>query len=264
MEEKRKFFRIKKPFLMKFQDSCGKQYCVSVSDISEQGVCFLSPVVLDSGSKVDLLLKLPSNPNQWQDCHGQVLESKDLSKDGNAFLNGFRTRIKFINIPEDISRVLREHCALGLNKERSLGHILEQKLGMLDKDREKRKNVRINKPLVGMYAELNGSTPGEWDVTTVRNLSLGGAIFTTKVFYKSASVLRLMLKIPSRPIDFLEFDARVVESKQLRNLEAFSIAGAYLTRVRFTPVSPEKIEILREYIEWFISHLKKQIDSGLE
>jgi hypothetical protein len=70
---------------------------------------------------------------------------------------------------------------------------------VLDKDREKRESIRINKPLVGMYAELNGSIPGEWDVTLARNLSLGRAIFTTKVSYRSASILRLMLKIPSRP-----------------------------------------------------------------
>ncbi len=264
MEEKRRFPRIKKPLLVKFQHACGKQYCVSVYDIAEKGVCFLSPVSFDPGGKVALMIKLPTNPNQWLDCQGEVLESKDFSKNSNAFLSGFRTRIRFINIPENTARALREYCEFGLKKEKLSGHILEQKLGMLDKDREKREDIRINKPLTGMYAELNGPVPGEWDVTTVRNLSLGGAIFTTKVFYKSPSVLRLMLKIPSRPIGFMEFDAKVVESRELKSLEEFSIAGVYLTRVRFISVSPEKKEILKEYIEWFISRLKKQIDSKPE
>ena len=264
MEEKRRFPRIKKPLLVKFQHSCGKQYCVCVYDISEKGTCFLSPVFFDSGSKVDLLLKLPSNPNQWLDCQGEIRESKDFSKNSNAFLSGFRTRVNFINIPDNTAKALKEYCEFGLKKERSSEHVIEQKLGMLDKGREKRGNVRINKPLMGMYSDLNGSVPGEWDVTTLRNISLGGAIFTTKMFYKSPSILRLRLKIPSRPADFLEFDAKVVDSEQLRNVEELSVTGTYLTRVRFASVSPEKKEILREYIEWFIDRLKKQIDSNPE
>lgn len=264
MEEKRKFPRIKKPLLVKFQHSCGKQYCVCVYDISEKGACFLSPVSFDAGSKIDLILKLPSNPNQWLDCQGEVRESKDFSKNSNAFLSGFRTRISFINMPDNTAKALKEYCEFGLKKERSSEHVIEQKLGMLDKGREKRDNIRINKPLMGMYAELNGPVPGEWDVTTVRNISLGGAVFTTKMFYKSSSILRLMLKIPSRPTDFLEFDAKVVGSEQLRNPEDFSVTGTYLTRVKFASVPLEKKEILREYIEWFINRLKKQIDSKPE
>lgn len=264
MEEKRRFPRIRKPLLVKFQHSCGKQYCVCVYDIAEKGVCFLSPVSFVPGERVGLMIKLPNNPNEWLDCQGEVLESKDSSKNSNAFLGGFRTRIRFINTSESTARALREYCEFGLKKEKPSGYMLEQKLGMLGKDREKREDVRINKPLVGKYAELKGSVPGEWDVTTVKNLSLGGAIFTTKVFYKSPSNLRLMLKIPSRPIGFMEFDAKVVESRELKSLESISIAGAYLTRVRFTSVSPEKKEILKEYIEWFISRLRKQIDSKPE
>jgi len=264
MEEKRKSFRIRKPLLVKFRHSSGKQYTICITDINENGVRFLSTALFAGGDSLSLSLKLPNNPNQWQECKGEVLESKDITKYPGAFVSGFQTRIKFTSVPENTAKFLKEYCDFALRQDQALERIVEQQLRTCNKDSDKRSGVRINKFLVAMYSELTELMSGKWDITAIRNISTGGAVFTTKVFYNNSAHLRLMVKVPSKPFDWLDFDTRVVESRQLKNIEDLLIGGTYLTRVQFISVPLEKREQLDEYIEWFISRLTKQKNLGLE
>lgn len=258
MEEKRRSFRIRKPLLIRFQHSSGKQYTVCIIDINENGLRFLSPVLFTKGDSVGLRLKLPNNLNEWQVCKGEVLESKDITKYPGAFVSGFRTRIKFVSLPDHTAKFLKEYCDFVLKHDQALERIFEKQLGILEEEGEKRGNVRINKFIVTMYSESNELVPSKWDMTVIRNISTSGALFTTKVFYRNFTYLRLMVKVPSRPLDWLDFDAKVVETRQSKDIGDLLVRGSYLTRVQFISAPLEKKEALEEYIEWFTIALKNR------
>lgn len=257
MEDNRKSFRIKRPLLIRFHDSSEKQYTICITDINETGLRFLSPVPFIKSGTMDFLLKLPNCPNQWQGCKGEVLESVDITKYPGAFITGFRTRLRFTSLLMDTAKFLKEYCEFAFKQDQALNNIFEKQLGVLEKDKERRGGVRINKFFVAMYAELTDLMPKDWDITMLRNISTGGTVFTAKALYKNFTHLRLILKLPSRPFNWLDFDVRVVESRQLKNLEDLVVGGTFLTRAQFITVPIEQREFLEEYIDWFVKNLSK-------
>jgi len=263
MEEKRISFRIRRPLLLRLVDLSGAQHTFNITDINEGGVRFLSPVPFTEGESVSLQLKLPTHLPEWHEFEAKVLESKDITKYPGAFVSGFRTRLKFESVPSQTAVFLKEYCSFAIKQIQALERTYKSQLGILDKEAEKRGNVRINKSLVAMYSKLDDSTLAEWDITAIRNISTGGALFTAKSLYKNFTHLQLLIKIPSRPFDWLDLNAKVIEAKKLTNTDDLLVGGTFLTRVEFFSVPLEKREPLEEYIEWHINQIKKTANPGL-
>ena len=216
MEERRRSFRVRRPLLLAFYHPSGKKYVVNLIDLNEEGLRFLSPVSFTEGQELPILLKPPSRPDKWQEFKAIVLESKDITKFPGAFVTGFRTRLKFTFVPEDSASFLKDYCIFASKQDQALERIYEKHLGILEKDFEKRGSVRIPKPLIVMYAESRDLNIPEWDVSVIRNISQNGALFTTKLLYKASTHLVLLLKVPSKPFDWLNFNAKVIESHKLK------------------------------------------------
>jgi len=257
MEEKRKSIRIKRSLIFRTMDASGVAHVYSISNLSQEGICFISPVVFLEGECMEISLKLPTRPNEWHECRCKVLESKDIAKFPGAFVSGFRTRVKFDSISEPTSVFLKEYCDLAAKQNQKLERTFQELLGVWEKDREKRENIRIHKSIVAMYRSLGETDHSDWDITAIRNISTGGVIFTAKTGYKNFTHLELLLKIPLEPFNWINFSGKVVESKQLKNIDDFVIGGTYLTRVEFFSVPVENRELLERYIEWFASQLIK-------
>jgi len=263
MEERRKSIRIRRPLLFRFKDTAGITRVLSISNLNQEGICVLSPVPFSEGEYIDVSVKLPSRPQEWHECRCKVLESKDITKHAGAFISGFRTRVKFDSIPELTATFLKDYCDFVVKQNEALERIFNERLGVLEKDKEQRGGIRINKAIVAMYAEPSEIGPIDWDITAIRNISTGGALFTAKTEYKRLTNLLLLIKIPLRPFDWIGFSGKVIESKQLKNLDDLDIGGTYLTRIEFSVVPMENRELLEEYVEWFIDHLKKSENPGL-
>ena len=263
MEERRKTFRIRRPLLIKFKDTAGNYNTLCINNVNYEGVCFLSPIPFSEGEIINISLKLPSRPHEWHECTCKVLESKDITKYPGAFVSGFRTRVKFESISEQTLTFLKDYCAFAMKQNQALERLFQKQLGIWEKGKEKRVNTRINKSIVAMYGETNKPGPAQWDITVIRNISIGGAVFTTKTAYKNFAHLQLLMKVPLKPFDWIGFSGKVIESTQLHNLDDFIVGGTYLTRVEFFAIPMENRELLEEYVEWFVAYLKKLEDRGL-
>jgi hypothetical protein len=262
MEERRKSIRIRRPLLLRFKDVAGNFRILCISNLSQEGVCFLNPFPFSQGQFVEVSLKLPSRPNEWHECRCEVLESKDITKHQGAFVSGFLTRAKLDSISERTKTFLKDYCDFATKQNEALEHIFEERLGVWAKESEKRGNIRINKLIMAMYAESSETATADWDVTAIRNISTGGALFTAKTMYKKFTHLQLLIKIPLKPFEWIGFSGKVIESKQLKNLADFMIGGTYLTRIEFSSVPVENRALLEEYEEWFVEHLKKMENPG--
>jgi len=262
-EEKRKSIRIRKSLLFRFKDTERKTHTIYISNINQEGVCFLSPVVFQIGDLIEASLKLPSRPNEWHDCRLKVLESKDVTKYPGAFVSGFRTRAKFDFISERTATFLKDYCDFAVRQNEAFERIYQKRIGVWEKGSEKRGSIRVNKMIVIMYSELSEAADVDWDVTAIRNISTGGAVFTAKREYKRDTHLQLLIKIPLKPFDWIPFTGKVVESRELHNIDNFAVGGTYLTRIEFFAVPMENRELLEEYIEWFVSFANKKENQGL-
>jgi len=262
MEEKRRSIRIMRPLLFRFKDSSGKIHLLSISNLNQEGIGMLSPVPFSEGEYLDVSLKLPSRPEEWHECRCRVLESKDITKYPGAFISGFRTRIKFDSISERTATFLKDYCDFVTKQNQKFDQTFEERIGVWGKEKEQRRTIRIHKSIVVMYSGSYELGPTDWDITAVRNISTSGAIFTTNTAFKKDSDLQLLIKIPLKPFNWIEFNGKVIESKQLKNLDDFSVGGTYLTRIKFFSVPMGNRELLEEYVEWFISYLKKLGDQA--
>ncbi|MDO8488990.1 MAG: PilZ domain-containing protein [Candidatus Omnitrophota bacterium] len=258
MEEKRKSIRISKPLLLKLKDVAGKSQILYISNINQDGICFISHVQLPEGEYVEVSLKLPIRPHEWLDCRCKVLESKDITKLPGAFISGFRNRVKFDSIPEQTATSIKDYCDFAAKQNQKLERTFEELLGVYEQGKEQRSGIRVHKPIVAMYKVLDESDFTDWDITAVRNISTSGAVVMTKIVYKQSTNLQLLLKIPLKPLDWIKFSGKVIESKQLKNPGDLMVGGMYLTRIEFFSVPVENRELLEEYIKWFVSHSKQE------
>ncbi|MDD5108148.1 MAG: PilZ domain-containing protein [Candidatus Omnitrophica bacterium] len=119
MEEKRKSIRISKPLLLRLKDAAGKSQILYISNINQEGICFISQVQLPEGGYVEVSLKLPVLPHEWLDCRCKVLESKDITKFPGAFISGFRNRVKFDSISEQTMIFIKDYCDFAVKQNRA-------------------------------------------------------------------------------------------------------------------------------------------------
>jgi hypothetical protein len=62
-----------------------------------------------------------------------------------------------------------------------------------------------------------------------------------------------LIKIPSRPLEWIEFTGRVVGSEGLKAISGVAVAGSHITRVEFINLKENQKELIREYIAWFLT-----------
>jgi len=113
---------------------------------------------------------------------------------------------------------------------------------------EKRKAFRVKSSLTVQYCFDINSERKKWDITTVKDLSESGVRFQTGKPFEVDSVIRLRFKIPARPFDLIEIDAKVISCQSL-NQSSISII-----RAEFTSIPEEAKMLLREYVLWMVKN----------
>ena len=105
---------------------------------------------------------------------------------------------------------------------------------------ERRKYPRFKCGFQVSYQKADASDT--FDITQLKNLSLGGLLFTTSKPYGKGEVLALQIRLPDRSTPILS-SARVVESREkIRNL-------IYDTRVSFLVIYDEDKQALSNFLD---------------
>jgi c-di-GMP-binding flagellar brake protein YcgR len=115
-------------------------------------------------------------------------------------------------------------------------------------EEEKRKAFRVKSSLTLQYCFDTNSENKKWDITTVKDLSESGVRFQAGKSFEVGSLIRLRFKIPSRPYDQTEIDAKVISCQ---NLVQSSLS---MIRAEFVNLSDETLALLREYVLWMVKN----------
>jgi c-di-GMP-binding flagellar brake protein YcgR len=118
---------------------------------------------------------------------------------------------------------------------------------------EKRKSVRIKKVLTVRYGYGIDKDDKKWDITAIRDISETGMCITTQQNFLPNDIITFLIKIPSRPLEWIEFTGRVVGSEELKAISGEAVRGAHITRIEFINLKETHKELIREYITWFLS-----------
>lgn len=115
---------------------------------------------------------------------------------------------------------------------------------------ERRRSVRIKKTMVVLYCKEDRKI---WDMTHVRDISETGMQITTRCDFSPGDAVSLLLKIPSSPYQWLDFNGKVVDclGSKIHHSDSAS-GGTYITRIEFTNLKDQHKEILRQYITMFM------------
>ncbi|MFA5349736.1 MAG: PilZ domain-containing protein [Candidatus Omnitrophota bacterium] len=242
MEEKRKSVRIEKPLTIRYSPESNSKDNWNVSfikNISESGISFDTNTQFQVGEIILMMFKIPLDPYNWMETKGSVVDSHPHI--GKTFL----TRLKFTSINQTQVNLIRDYVTWFLSQKSSANPIAS--------DNDKRKAERIYKSLIVSYGiENHLGVVEKWDITTVRNFSKTGMVFTSS--YACADKVDFMIKLPSHPYEPLRVRGRVIESSSLR-LANFEIAtGTFLTRVEFIDLKEEESKLLCDYVEWLIKN----------
>lgn len=111
---------------------------------------------------------------------------------------------------------------------------------------ERRKSARIKKTLTVRYCYDVDKAEKKWDITTIKDIGDVGMRIITRQRFSLNDILTFLIKIPSRPLEWIEFTGRVVESKE-------SMVESHLTRIEFINLKEGQKELIREYIKWFLT-----------
>ena len=242
MEEKRKFIRIKKPLMIRYSPEINNKdnwNIAFIKDISEAGVFFDTNKQFQFGECLLVKLKIPLDPDNWLETKGEVIES--LPYIGKSFL----TRLKFTCINDTQRNLIKDYVAWFLKDKNPANPISSRN--------EKRKSERIYKSLMVSYGTENYlGVVEKWDITTVRNFSKTGMVFTSS--YACEDKIDLLIRIPTRPYEHLRICARVIESSALKLVNSLNSPGTFLTRVEFMDLKDEDNKLISDYIEWLIKN----------
>jgi len=118
---------------------------------------------------------------------------------------------------------------------------------------ERRKSVRIKKLLTVRYSYLVNNNEKKWDITAIRDISETGMSVTTQHKFSPNDIVIFLIKIPSRPLEWIEFTGSVVGSEELRAISGEAVAGSHIMRVEFINLKEDQKELIREYIIWFLT-----------
>lgn len=242
MQEKRKSIRVEKPLLVRYSSEIGSKdnwNIAFIKNVSEAGILFDTNKQFQIGENILLRLKIPLDPYNWMETKGSVIES--LPYISKTFL----TRLKFICLNDTQRKLIRDYVAWFLKNNTRDNPISSQN--------EKRKAERMYKSLMVSYGIENYlGIVEKWDITTVRNFSATGMVFTSS--YACEDKINLMIKIPSRPYEHLCIRAMVIESNALKLANSEDSPGTFLTRVEFIDLKNEQKHLINDYIEWLIKN----------
>ena len=110
-------------------------------------------------------------------------------------------------------------------------------------DPERRSSVRIKKTLELQY--LSEIEPGSssWVMGISRDISETGMCFTSDKSFFQRQMIRIRIKFPFNPFDWVELTARCV------NIKGLSV-GIYIVHVEFLELQNKQKQAIREYLEW--------------
>jgi len=125
---------------------------------------------------------------------------------------------------------------------------------------ERRKSVRIKKVLTVRYGYNVDKNVKKWDITTIRDISETGMCITTHRRFSPDDILTFLIKIPSRPLEWMEFKGRIVGTNESNVIPGESVirSPVTITRAEFINLKKNQKELIREYITWFLTKLKKE------
>ncbi|UCD14819.1 MAG: PilZ domain-containing protein [Candidatus Omnitrophota bacterium] len=107
-------------------------------------------------------------------------------------------------------------------------------------DQEKRKYFRIDASYVVSYRARKVSP--DYNISQTKNISQGGAVFTTNRAFVKGMFITLVMKLPFLPGEKLKVEAEVVDSKKLGE-------NLYDTRVKFIGLSEDLLQKFGKFIE---------------
>lgn len=118
---------------------------------------------------------------------------------------------------------------------------------------ERRKSVRIKKVITVRYSYGIDKDEKKWDMTVIRDISETGMSVATQHKFSPNDIVTFLIKIPSRPLDWIELAGRVVVSEGVKTTSGETLGVAHITRVEFINLKEDQKELIREYITWFLS-----------
>jgi len=242
MQEKRKSIRIEKPLMVKYALDCAGENDWNVAfikNISEAGILFDTNRQFPAGENILIMLKIPLDPDNWIEAKGVVIDSRHFMS------NFFLTRLKFTTLNDAQRALIKDYVAWFLSTQAPVKHIASEN--------DKRKATRIYKNLMVSYGVRNNlGVVEKWDITTVKNFSKTGMVFTSSYICKD--MVDFMIRLPSHPYEPLHINGRVIESGALKSSSSGSIEGTFLTRVEFINLKKEHSDLLNDFIDWLIKN----------
>jgi len=118
---------------------------------------------------------------------------------------------------------------------------------------ERRRSVRITKPLMVQYLESEDQDKPRWDTTEAKNISAEGLMISVRRPFEVDSIAHFRLKVPLNPFQWLEFDGRVVAcEKAVTGIDYDSRGSVYLLRIEITAIAPDAKALIKQYIDWYL------------
>jgi len=106
---------------------------------------------------------------------------------------------------------------------------------------ERRKFARVVHPFLVYYSALGREN--ELDLTQMKNISMGGALFTTNAYFEKGTNLALRIRLPGSKDPVVPV-ARVIESRHSSSGIRF-----YDTRVEFSSINESDKKILAQTLQ---------------
>jgi len=242
MQEKRRSIRIEKQLMVKYALDCGGEKVWNIAfikNISEAGILFDTNRQFPAGENILVMLKIPLDPDNWIEAKGVVVDSRPFM--GNFFL----TRFKFTSLNEPQRTLIKDYVTWFLSTQNPVKPMASEN--------DKRKATRIYKNLMVSYGVRNDlGVVEKWDITTVKNFSKTGMVFTSGYICKD--MVDFMIRLPSHPYEPLHINGRVIESGALKLPNSGMVGGTFLTRVEFINLKKEHSDLLNDFIDWLIKN----------
>jgi hypothetical protein len=109
---------------------------------------------------------------------------------------------------------------------------------------ERRRAMRVKAPFYVKLGFNVTESEKKWEENIAKNVSEYGLAIGTSREYPEATLLTLLLRIPTQPtLDWVEASGKVVSSTRVMD-------NAYTTRIDFVDLSPAIKDALKRYVEW--------------
>lgn len=105
-------------------------------------------------------------------------------------------------------------------------------------EEDRRKFVRLKKPFTAQYYN---KLKFKWDLTTLRDISENGICVNTNTEFVPGESIVIRLKFPTQPFDWVEVEAKVIESK------------SYLARFEFVNLKDDQKMKIQTCIKHFLT-----------